>query len=151
MNNLTRLLIPIAALASKLFAQTPRVEAGLHLGATDARVLGEKPLAAGGTFTVHLFRFVDAEAGVTRFPIGGTVALFPATQATFGARLGRRWGPLGLYGKVRPGFTRFDTNAYVPNLGTRPALDIGGILEFYSHRHFAARVDFGDRRGLVRK
>ena len=39
---------------------------------------------------------------------------------------------------------RYDANAYVPNLGTRPALDLGGVLEFYSSRHFAGRMDFGD-------
>jgi hypothetical protein len=39
---------------------------------------------------------------------------------------------------------RFDANQYAPALRTRPALDIGGVVEFYSSRHLAVRFDFGD-------
>jgi len=39
---------------------------------------------------------------------------------------------------------RFDPNARVPNLGTRAALDWGGVLELYSSRHVATRFDLGD-------
>ena len=50
---------------------------------------------------------------------------------------------IGVYGKLRPGFMSCDKNPYVPTLGTSAALDFGGILEFYSRRHIAARVDLG--------
>lgn len=131
-------------LAAEALAQTPRVEVGVQLGTIDEKVLGEKPVVAGGRVTVHAVGPVDAEVEVNRFPVGGAAALFPATQALFGARIGRRVGGIGVYGKVRPGLTRFDVNAYVPSLGTRPTLDVGGVIEFYSRRHFAARLDFGD-------
>lgn len=125
-------------------AQTPRVEIGVVVGGIDEKLFGEKPVLAGARITARAFRFVDAEAEVNRFPIGGGVALFPATQGLFGVRVGRRFGPLGLFGKVRPGITRFDSNAYVPNLSTKPTLDMGGVVEFYSQRHIAGRLDFGD-------
>jgi hypothetical protein len=121
-----------------------RFEVGVLLGGVRARVLGEHPVGAGGRVTIHTFRFIEAEAEVSRYPVGGGVALFPVTQGLFGVRAGRRIGGIGVYSKLRPGFMRFDSNLYVPRLGTRAALDAGGIVEFYSRRHVAARVDFGD-------
>ena len=126
------------------FCQTPRAEIGFQLSGIRENVLGEYPVGGGGRVTVHVVHFVDAEAEVNRFPIGGGTALFPATQAIFGARVGQRFGPIGIYGKLRPGFMRFDANGRVQNLGVRPALDFGGVLEFYSRRHIAGRFDLGD-------
>jgi hypothetical protein len=101
----------------------PRAEIGVQLSGIRETVFGEYPVGGGGRVTVHAFHFVDAEAEINRYPIGGAAALFPATQATFGARVGQRLGPFGLYGNLRPGFMRFDANARIPNLGTRAALD----------------------------
>lgn len=122
----------------------PGGEVGVLLGGIQENVLGESPVIGGGRVSVHIFRLIDAEAEVSRYPLGGATSLFPATQGLFGVRAGRRFGGLGIYAKLRPGFMRFDPNLYVPNLGTRPALDAGGIIEFYSRRHLAARIDFGD-------
>src|SRR5262245_27363743 len=69
---------------------------------------------------------------------------FPPRKLYFDARVGQRFGPIGIYGKLRPGFMRFDANVRVRNLGVRPALDFGGVLEFYSRRHVAGRFDWGD-------
>jgi hypothetical protein len=121
------------------------VEAGLQFTIIDARdALGEKPAAAGGRVTIGLLPFLDAEVEINRFPIGGAVSNFPGTQFLFGARAGKRIGSLGLFAKVRPGFTRFDATVNSPTLGTRPVLDFGGIVEYYSRHHIAARFDFGD-------
>ena len=122
----------------------PRAEIGVQLSGIRETVFGEYPVGGGGRVTVHAFHFVDAEAEINRYPIGGAAALFPATQATFGVRVGQRWGPFGLYGNVRPGFMRFDANTRIPDLGTRAVLYWGGVLELYSRRHFAARFDLGD-------
>jgi hypothetical protein len=138
---LCSVLLTVLSVAS---GQTPRAEIGVQLSGLRETVLGEYPVGGGGRVTVHAYRFLDAEAEINRFPIGGGGALFPATQFVFGARIGHRFGPLGLYGKVRPGFMHFDPNAYVPDLHTRPALDAGCVLEFYARRHFAGRIDLGD-------
>ena len=130
--------------ATLVSAQTPRAEIGVQLSGIRETVFGEYPVGGGGRVTVHAFHFVDAEAEINRYPIGGAAALFPATEATFGVRVGWRWGPFGLYGNLRPGFMRFDANARIPNLGTRAALDWGGVLELYSSRHVATRFDLGD-------
>jgi hypothetical protein len=126
------------------FSQTPRAEIGVQLSGIRENALGEYPVGAGGRVTVHVIHFVDAEAEINRFPIGGGTALFPATQAIFGARVGQRFGPIGIYGKLRPGFMRFDANVRVQNLGVRPVLDFGGVLELYSRRRIAVRFDLGD-------
>ncbi len=133
----------VLSLAAADFEQ-PRVEAGLLVGGLKEGIFGEYPVLAGGRVSVHTFWLLDAEAEVNRFPIGGAAANYPATQALFGARVGRRIGPFGLYGKLRPGFVRFDRNLYDPKLGTQAALDAGGILELYSSRHAAGRFDLGD-------
>ena len=125
-------------------SEHPRREIGVLLGGIQEHVLGEYPVIGGGRASVHIFRLIDAEAEVSRYPLGGGTSLFPATQGLFGVRAGRRFGGLGVYAKLRPGFMRFHANLYVPNLGTRPAVDAGGIIEFYSRRHLAARIDFGD-------
>jgi hypothetical protein len=144
--NRTHLVLPIlfAIFSCTGSAQDPRFEIGVQLSGLRENVLGEYPLGGGGKVTVRALRFVAAEAEVDRYPIGGGTALYPATQVSLGARVGRRIGPLGIYGIARPGWMSFDTNAYVPKLGIRPALDFGAALEFYSRRHMAARMDVGD-------
>jgi hypothetical protein len=124
--------------------QPPRFEAGVLVGGIQESVLGESPVIAGGRVAVRAWRYIGGEVELSRYPVGGATSLFPATQALFGARIGGRIGGIGLYGKVRPGFMRFDQNLYVPGLDTRAVLDLGGVLEFYSRRHLAARIDFGD-------
>jgi hypothetical protein len=122
----------------------PRVEGGVVLGGLREGVFREYPVLAGGRVSVHTFRFLDAEFEVNRYPIGGAASSYPATQALFGVRAGRRLGGLGIYGKLRPGFISFDANSYVPTLGRRATLDAGGVLELYSKHHVAGRLDLGD-------
>ena len=112
---------PLAAAASDAFPA--RFEIGVQIGGIQEHVLGEYPVTAGGRATVHVFRFLEKRCSACAR--GGVSA-----ESVFMVR--------------RPGFMRFDTNAYVPELHTRAALDAGGIIEFYSRRHVAARIDFGD-------
>ena len=104
MNMRLGILLLIAAAA--LVAAEPedaRFKAGVQIGALDEReALAEKPLIAGGRFSVRALRFLDAEVEVNRFPIGGTAAEFPGTEFLFGAKAGYRGGPFGM---GRPGFT----------------------------------------------
>ena len=133
-------------LAAAAAAQSPWVEAGVQAGALDARgALGEKPAIAGGRVTVRAWRLMDAEVEINRFPIGGAASNFPGTQLLVGARAGYRTGGLGLFATLRPGFLRFDHgNLNRPDAGTRPVLELGIALGFYSSRHIFVRFDFGD-------
>ncbi len=141
---LMRALLVLVALLPVCAQDTPpRVEAGVHLATVDQAALHEKPLGAGGRFTLRLNRFVSLDSEVNRYPAGGTVTTYPMTQVFAGARVGVMLGSIGIFGKIRPGFSRYDDTLYKPGIGTKPNLDIGGIIEFYSRRHVGARADFG--------
>ena len=125
-------------------AQAPRFEAGVQASVIDIRSLAEKPVLGGGRATVRFWRPLAAEVEVNRWPVGGVTSNYSATQVFIGLRAGRKFGPFGLYGKLRPGFVSFDTNQYLADLGKQAALDIGGVLVIYSGWHITTRFDFGD-------
>lgn len=133
----------VTLLAAHAQELPPRVEAGVHLSTIDEAALHEKPLGAGGRFTLRLTRFVSLDSEVNRYPVGGTIAVFPLTQVLAGARVGVVLGSVGIFGKIRPGFSSYGVTAYKPGIGTKPNLDIGGVIEFYSRRHVGARFDVG--------
>jgi len=143
-----KVLVLTLCAAGALFAQAndARFEAGLQIGALDEReALGEKPLIAGGRAGVRVWRFVSAEAEINRFPIGGAISNFPATEFLFGARLAYNTGPFGLFATVRPGFLRFDDTSFKnPALGTLREIILGVGLAGYSRHHIFVRADFGD-------
>jgi hypothetical protein len=141
--NWRALLLLIPLLAANAQELPPRIEAGVHLAAVDESELHEKPLGAGGRFTLRLNRLVSLDSEVNRYPAGGAFAIFPMTQVLVGARVGVVLGAVGIFGKIRPGFSAYDVTAYKPGIGTKPNLDIGGVLEFYSRRHVGARMDAG--------
>jgi len=75
-------------------------------------------------------------------------------QGLFGVKAGLRAGRFGFFGKMRPGFYHFRNRFEVvcvaapcPPLESGKsqfALDFGGILEFYTSRRLALRLDAGD-------
>jgi hypothetical protein len=134
------LLFPLLAAHAQ---EVPRIEAGVHLSTIDEAPLHEKPLGAGGRFTLRLTRFIALDSEVNRYPIGTQAMIFPLTQVLAGARVGTMIGPVGIFGKIRPGFSAYDATQYQPGIGTKPNLDIGGVIEFYASKHIGARLDVG--------
>ncbi len=82
-------------------------------------------------------------------------------QGLFGAKVGKRFGTVGLFAKARPGFVRFSKGDYQPVGGctaifpppigcfeptakTNFAFDIGGVVEWYPSKHTIVRLDAGD-------
>ena len=88
-------------------------------------------------------------------------------QGQFGAKVGKRFGKWGVFGKARPGFVGFTkvselvssrlvnvqfANEIIPvTVGEfrvakklYPSIDIGGVVEFYISRRWMVRVDVGD-------
>src|SRR5262249_17722984 len=78
-------------------------------------------------------------------------------DAFFGVKLGRRSDRLGVFAKVRPGFTHLsdkgvecvgDVCALMllagPEYRTELALDVGGVLEFYPSARTVMRFDLAD-------
>lgn len=134
----------------------------------------------GGRFTYNVTRNVGLEAEGNLFPrsestnraangiFAGEFGPGPSGrifQGQFGAKIGKRFRRLGIFGKARPGFVGFSrvtrvlstfTVANAPGLppfvvgrfGTDKALyfstDFGAVVEYYSSRRVFTRFDLGD-------
>ena len=136
---------------TSLFVDPP----SFQLSATLPRVHVEPGF--GGRFTFNLTNNIafEAEANYyTRqmaFPDGGHMF-----QGQFGAKVGKRFDTWGVFGKARPGFVGFTEVIKFPVFGAQgpftistetkyyPSLDVGGVVEFYIHPRWMARIDVGD-------
>jgi hypothetical protein len=126
---------------------------------------GQTELGLGGRLTYNLNKHVALEGAGYFFP---RKCQFCArgndgriTEGLFGVKVGKRFDKWGIFGKVRPGVISFSegktnivlTNATGPAAPlfdfqferlTTPAVDVGGVLEFYPSKRIVTRVDFGD-------
>jgi hypothetical protein len=121
----------------------------------------------GGRFGVDITRGISAEAELNYFlqdeglniggidnsasgyRIGGT-----RVQGLFGVKAGARGDRIGVFGKVRPGFIRFNDSVDCSEATvstpcrerpeTQFALDLGGVVELYPSRRWVVRFDVGD-------
>ena len=173
---MTRHLLPTALLTltcglSGALAQE-RIEVGG--GAAIHRLTKSDTTTAGvaGRFTYDITNWFAAEAEVAFFPSDDIIIRSVAagadfgvghyrtrTDALFGVKIGQRGTRYGVFGKVRPGFTRL-SNQGVECIGddcarilmllaedsyrTEFALDIGGGFEFFPTRRTVTRLEFGD-------
>ena len=139
--------------------------ATLHLSDSDTTTAG-----FGGRLSYDFTRWLTAEGemnvfGNDSFEQQLSPELFPGFQLAynrrrfdgfFGAKVGVRWSRFGIFGKVRPGFTRLfdqgvectgDVCALIllarPEYRTEFALDVGGVVEFYPTPRTVTRVDVG--------
>ncbi len=140
----------VAIYATGLSAQdwNPRFEAGAQFTALDFRgTLGEKPGGFGGHFGYNLNRYLALETEANYFPQNPD-GDFGQTQFVAGVRAGYTFDDFGIYAKVRPGFVRFGGAAYRAYNGdnpTRPAMDIGAVLQYFPRAgHVGIRLDWGD-------
>ena len=116
----------------------------------------------GGRFGYNFNRYFALEAEANFFPRDSEVDGGSKTQLVAGAKVGKRFKSVGLFGKARPGFVRFSKGDYrfgsggclavfPPRLScfesepkTNFALDLGGIAEFYPSKKTIIRFDVGD-------
>lgn len=118
-------------------------------------------LGARGVYNLHPRLTVEGEVNYflkdsrTGLREGGAI-----TQGLFGVKSGYRFSRVGLFVKVRPGFLSFSNTVLEPSFAapidptsaviirqgrlTRPALDLGIVVEFYLSKHWAIRTDWGD-------
>jgi hypothetical protein len=128
--------------------QVTRCEAGAQFTALDLTgSLGEKPAGFGGRFAYNLNRYLAVETEANYFPQNPD-GDFGQTQFLAGIRAGFNIDGIGVYAKLRPGFVHFGGAAfrvYNGNNPTRPALDIGGLVQYLPRsRRVGLRVDWGD-------
>ena len=105
----------------------------------------------GGRFSYDVMRSLSLEAEVNFFPresLGGV-----KTQGLFGVKAGWKSDKFGVFGKARPGFTRFGRVFDCPGVDrsscdefayTEFSLDLGGVVEFYPSPRTVLRFDVGD-------
>ncbi len=154
------------------FAQgsSPRFEVGGQLGALRLSDFAATNIGLGGRASIDLARWVSLEGEYTFFPHDDitVVSTFGPSgnfgigyerrrsEASIGPKMGVRGQRVGLFGKVRPGFTRLthrgvecrgDVCALVllaiPEYRTEFALDLGGVLEYYPSARRVLRFDVG--------
>jgi hypothetical protein len=120
----------------------------------DDLVLGGGP-RAGYRITETLA--VEAEVNVfQRPPTNDPATLGKWSQGFFGLKVGKQLGAIGIFGKFRPGFVRFDGITSAESLldgsvdirlikdNTFFAFDIGGGIELYPSPRTIVRLDSGD-------
>lgn len=125
---------------------------------------GEEKTSAGfgGRLGYNVNRYFALEAEANYFPEDDYADGGRKTQVLAGAKVGKRFESVGLFGKARPGFVRFSQGDYGPGpnlclaIFPRPigcfqskaktnfALDLGGVVEFYPSKKTLVRFDAGD-------
>lgn len=122
---------------------------------------------AGGRFTFNFNDNFALEAEGNFFPNdNGRISTNRnngrAIQGLFGVKAGKRFKNFGIFAKARPGFISFSrgfgdvvitgppptgsifpVTDFRPRRLTHPALDLGGVLEFYPSRKLVTRFDIG--------
>lgn len=160
-----------AGLVSPTLAQsseTPKVEVGGHVSVirlldleipifppADGPITGYRReyktnAGFGGRIGYNLTDQVALEGELNYFPQESGRTKRDGLQGLFGAKAGWRGERVGVFGKARPGFFRYEeplvcVTTPCPNRTvTQFALDLGGVLEFYPSRNLVTRFDVGD-------
>jgi hypothetical protein len=137
-----------------------RFEAGIHFTSLMKKYDGDRN-GFGARFGYRFATFgkgkytATAEAEVNYLPGDNYTLDFRRSgrvlQGLFGVKIGRKFDKFGVFGKVRPGVTRYSrgdfTGVYFqnnPKSKTNFTTDIGGVLEFYPSKRLFTRFDFGD-------
>lgn len=130
--------------------KTPKFELGMFYSALNVSEESDTDSGLGLRFTYNLNKYVGVEAETTDFEKICEDCVSNERQAFFGVRAGKRSKRYGVFAKVRPGYTRFFLLGTAPGPNfvdggqARFSLDVGGVFEYYPHRHLSVRVDAGD-------
>jgi hypothetical protein len=139
-------LLPLSAVLAQAQSRsdTPKLEVGGQFVVTRLRDLDETNAGAGGRVTYNFTDNIAVEGEFTYFPQDlSSLGTTSSYQGLFGVKTGWRSEKLGLFGKIRPGFMRFDRPT--PALtSTQLALDLGGVFELYPSRRSVVRFDIGN-------
>ena len=143
-------LVSVCASTSMAQENTPRYEVGVHMTTLNVTERDDHDTSVGARFTYNLNNYLALEAEGNRFLQTREGGGANEDQGLFGLRAGIRKKRYGVFAKVRPGYTRFYLLGTTPGPNsfeqghTRFSVDVGGVFEYYPHRHVAVRVDAGD-------
>lgn len=149
----------------------PRLEVGAQASFLHLSDFQTTNAGVGGRVSFDVTKWATIEGEADFFP-SDDVLLPPSTltpdlhvaygrrraDAFFGVKMGVRRDRLGVFAKVRPGFTRLTSSGQPqcvgdvcalallvrPEYRTEFALDLGGVLEFYPSARTVARFELGD-------
>ena len=143
-------LVGVSAQTKPSDDDTPRFEVGGHvyfLGPFDSALTDS---GAGGRFTYNLNRYlaIDTELNAS-LSVGDESIGFNGVQAFAGIKAGKRSEKFGLFAKARAGFVNNFSRETGPTFFdrervTKPAFDVGAVLEYYPNRHTVVRFDASD-------
>ena len=138
-------LASVLAQAQSRYNDTPKFEIGGQFVVTRlSDILDDTNVGAGGRLTYNFTQNIALEGELNYFPQDLTlVGATSSYQGLFGLKTGIRSERAGIFGKIRPGFTRFDRITPTPT-ATQFTLDLGGVLELYPSKSTVVRFDLGD-------
>jgi hypothetical protein len=169
------IIVPVVAIlcgahAASAQPSSSRFEIGAHATLLRLSDFDRTNPGIGGRLSFDLAKGIALEAEGTFFP-EDDVVLPPGNldlrirytrrraDAFFGIKAGLAGERMGLFAKVRPGFTRLSARGRLgdctgvdcalvllvrPEYRTEFALDFGGVFEFYPSARTVARVEVGD-------
>jgi hypothetical protein len=126
----------------------PRFEFGGQLYSLSLSKVSDA--GAGGRFTYNFNPYfaIDTEVNAS-LNVGDETVGVNGALVFAGVRVGRRFNDVGIFAKVRPGFTTSFTRHtgrgfFDSERVTKPALDLGAVLEYYPSKHTVVRFDASD-------
>ena len=157
------LFLSLSSQPAQAQSETPKLELGAQFPLIRLSEFDTTDPGVGGRMTYNLSRHVALEGEINFFPRdrfhSGRLFSRRRIEGLFGLKSGIRSDKIGLFGKARPGFMRFNESrepiaciaifptplACVIAAGkTEFALDLGGVVEFYPSRRSVVRFDLGD-------
>jgi outer membrane protein with beta-barrel domain len=137
-------LTSVSALA-QIRNDTPKFEIGGQFVVTRlSNVIDDTNTGVGGRLGFNFTENIAVEGELNYFPQNLTaIGSTSSYQGLFGIKAGVRGEKAGVFGKIRPGFTRFDRVAPLTT-ATQFTFDLGGVLELYPSRSTVVRFDLGD-------
>jgi outer membrane protein with beta-barrel domain len=138
-------LASVLAQAQSRYNDTPKFEIGGQFVVTRlSDILDDTNVGVGGRLTYNFTQNIALEGELNYFPQDlGVVTSTSSYQGLFGIKTGIRSERAGIFGKIRPGFTRFDRPTPATT-ATQFTLDLGGVLELYPSKSTVVRFDIGD-------
>jgi hypothetical protein len=140
-------LMSVLAQAQSRYNDTPKFEIGGQFTVQRlSDIVDDTNVGGGGRLTYNFTQNIAVEGEMNFFPqdyVLGGVTVTNSYQGLFGIKAGVRGERAGVFGKVRPGFTRFDRLAPATT-STQFTFDLGGVLELYPSRSTVVRFDLGD-------
>ena len=163
-------LLVVSVIAASAQSAPSRLELAGQVNVLRLSDSSDIHVGVGGRLTLDLARWFSVEGEYQFIPsdeldttirsIEGSVMVLRyerrRSTALFGVKTGHRGARVGVFGKVRPGFTVLTDRGIdcvgevcalvllaVPDYRAEFALDVGGVVEFYPSSRWTARVDVG--------